>query len=135
MNGNSIPVTNIVAEATVRINGDGRARARATVLDTIDDVAVSSGRKAGLESRGPALVGVVDDNESCISSPESDTLGRGGDPVGDICSLNSVPETDHSGDGGPTMLTVPAISSAIAVTRTRVPVGSTRIYVAELIAG
>jgi len=135
MDGNSIPITDIVAEATVRINGDGRARARATVLDTIDDVAVRSGRKAGLESRGPALVGIVDDNESCRSSPESDTLGGGGDPVGDICSLNSVPETDHSGDRCPTMLAVPTISSAIAVTRAGVSVGSTRIYVAELIAG
>lgn len=77
MNSNGTPATNVVTEASVRTNGNGRARARAAVLDTVNDVAVRSGRKARLESRVPALVGVVDDYESSISSSESDTLGRG----------------------------------------------------------
>jgi len=135
VDGNSVPVADIVAEASVRVDGDGRACARATILDTVNDVAVRSGGKAGLESRGPALVGVVDDHEPCLSSPESDTLGSGGDPVGDARSLDSVPESNHSRDRGPAMLTVPAVGSAIAVTSTSVSVGSTRIPTAELVTG
>ena len=77
MNSNCIPATDVVTEASVRINGDGRACARAAVLDTVNDVAVRSGGKARLEGRAPALVGVVDDHESSISSSESDTLGGG----------------------------------------------------------
>ena len=125
MNGDGIPVTDAIGEASVRINGDGRACARATVFDTVDDVAVFSGRKACLESGAPALVGVVDNHKSSLSSSESDKLGRGGDPVGDIRGLNSVPEANHSGDGSPAMLAVPAVSSAIAGTSTVVSVGST----------
>jgi len=135
MNSDSIPATDVVTEPSVRINGNGRACARATVLGTVNDVAVRSGGKTRLEGRAPALIGVVDDHESSVSSSESDTLGRGRDPVGDIRSLNSVPETNHSGDSGPAMLAVPAVSSAIAGTSTVVSVGSTRIPVTELIAG
>ena len=62
-------------------------------------------------------------------------MGRGGEPIGDICGLDGVPETNHSGDGGPAMLTIPAVSSTIAVTGTIISVGSARIRVAELIAG
>ena len=135
MNSNSIPATDVVTEASVRIDGNGRACARATVFATVNDVAVRSGGKTRLEGRAPALIGVVDNHESSVSSSESDTLGRGRDPVGDICSLNSIPETNHSGDGGPAVLAVPPISSAIAGTSTVVSVGSTRIPVTELVAG
>ena len=135
MDCNRIPVTDTVAEASVRANGDGRACARATVLDTVNDVAVRSSRKAGLESRRPDLVGVVDDHESCLPSPESNKLGRWGEPIGDVRSLDSVPKPNHSGDGGPAMLAIPAVGSTIAVTSTGVSVGSTRITVAELVAG
>jgi len=135
MDSNGTPATDIVAEGSVRANGDGRTCARATVLDTVNDVAVCSCRKAGLESRGPALVGVVDDHKPCLSSPESDTLGRWGDPVGDIRGLDSVPKTNHSGDGGPAMLAIPAVSATIAVAGAGVSVGSARITVAELVAG
>ena len=135
MNCDSVPATDTVAKASVRANGNGRACTRATVLDTVDDVTVRSGGEARLESRTPTLVGVVDDHESRLSPPESDKLGRGRDPVGDIRGLNSVPETDHSGDGGPAMLAIPAVSSAIAGTGAVVSVGSTRISVGEQIAG
>lgn len=135
MNGDGVPATDIVTEASVRGNGNGRASARATVLGTVNDVTVRSGGEARLESRAPALVSVVDDHESRLPSSESDTLGRGGDPVCDTRSLNSVPETNHSGDGGPAMLAIPSVNSTIAGTSAVVPVGSTRIPVAELVAG
>ena len=134
MDGNGIPVADVVVETSVRANGDGRACARTTVLDPVNDVAVRSGRKAGLESRSPVLIGVVDDNEPCLSSSEGDTLGRGRNPVGDIFSLDSVPEADHSRDGGPAMLAVPAVGSPVTATSTGVSVGSTRITIAKLVA-
>jgi hypothetical protein len=81
------------------------------------------------------LIGVVDGHESCASSSESDELRRRGDPVGDIRGLNGVPETDHSGYGGPAVLTVPAVSSPIVGTSAGISVRSARIHVAELIAG
>ena len=49
--------------------------------------------------------------------------------------MDSVPETNHSGDSGPAVLAVPTISSPIATAGTVVPVGSTRIPIAELVAG
>ena len=109
VNWDSIPATDIVAKASVRANGNGQACARATVLDTVDDITVRSGGKARLESRTPAQAGVADDHESRLSPPES--------------------------DGGPAMLAIPAVSSAIAGAGAVVSVGSTRISVGEQIAG
>lgn len=51
MDGNGVPAADVVAEASVCTNGNGRACARATVLDTVNDVTVRSCRKARLESR------------------------------------------------------------------------------------
>lgn len=135
MNRNGVSVADVVAEASVWTNGDDRARARATVFGTVNDVAVRPGGKARLESRTPALIGVVDDHESCVPPSESDELRRRGDPVGDVRGLDGVPETDHSGDGGPTVLAVPAVGSRISGASTRVSVGCARILIAELIAG
>jgi len=74
VNGNGISVAYVVAEGSVWTNSNHRTGARATVFDTVDDVAVLSGGKARRESRTPTLIGVIDDHESCISSSESDTL-------------------------------------------------------------
>ena len=51
MDGNGVPAADVVAEASICTNGNGRACARATVLDTVNDVTVRSCRKACLESR------------------------------------------------------------------------------------
>lgn len=135
MNGESISATEVVAEASIWTDGDHRTCTRATVFGTVNDVAVRSSRKARLEGRTPALISVVDDHESCIPTSKGDELGRRGDPVGDIGGLNGVPETDHSGDGGPAVLTVPTISSSVTGTSAGVSVWSTRVRIAELIAG
>lgn len=135
MNGNGAPATDVVVEASRRVNGDCGACTGATIFNTVNDVAVRSSGKARFEGRAPALIGVVDDDESCASSSESDKLRRRGDPVGHICGLNCVPETDHSGDGDPTVLTIPAVSSPVSGTSAGVSVGGTRIHIAELIAG
>ena len=135
MNGDRVPVGDGVGKASVRTDGDGGAGAGATILDTVDDVAVRASGKAGLESRAPALIAVVDDHKTGVASSESNLLrGRGG-PVGDVRGLDGVSETDHSGDGSPTMLTVPAVRACVAVTCTSVPIGSAGVPVAELIAG
>ena len=135
MNGDGFSAIEVVAEASVRTNGNRRACTRGTVFDTVNHVAVRSSGKARLESGTPDLIRVVDDHETCASSSESDKLRRRGDPVGDVRGLNGVPETDHSGNGDPTVLTIPAIGSAIAGTCAGVSVGSAGIHTAELIAG
>ena len=134
MNGDGVPVADAVAKASVRTDGDSRACARATVLNTVDDVAVRSSGKAGVESRAPALIAVVDDHKSGTAPSESNLLrGRGG-PVGDVRGLDGVPEANHSGYWGPTMLTVPAVSPSATTTCAGVPVRGTRVPVTELIA-
>ena len=134
MNSNGAPAIDAIAEASVGTDGDSRTCARATVLGTVDDVAVRSSGKAGLESRAPALITVVDDHESGVAPSESDLLGGRGGPVGDVRSLDGVPETNHSGDGSPAVLAIPAVRSRAPATCTRVSVGSTGIAVTELIA-
>jgi len=135
VDGDGVPLPDVECRLSAGINGNGRSRARSTVLDTVDDITIIPGRKARLETRAPILVRVIDRHEPSITTSKRDTLRSRRDPVRQPVGLNGVPESDHSGNSGPTMLAVPSVSSAISVTSTVVPIRSALVGVAELVTG
>jgi hypothetical protein len=135
VDGNGVPLLDIERKLSVRTNGDSRSGAASTALGTIDHVAICSSREARLETRVPILIRVVDRHKPSVSTSKRDELRTRGDPVRQPVRLDSVPESDHSGNGGPTMLAVPSVGSSIAVAGTVVPVRSALVVVAELVTG
>ena len=74
VNSDGVPLLDIERKLSVR-DGDGRPRARPTVLHTIDHIAIFPGRKARLETRVPVLVRVVDRHKPNVSTSKRDALG------------------------------------------------------------
>ena len=135
MGSNGVPPPDIERELSVRSNGDGRSRARCTVLDTIDHITIFPGRKARLESRVPILIQVVDCHEPSVPASESDALRGWREPVRHSVRPNGVSEPDHSGNGSPTMLAVPSVSPAVPTARAVVAVRTALIGSIELVTG
>jgi hypothetical protein len=135
VDGNGVPLLDVERKLSVRTNGNSRSGAASATLGTIDHVAICSSREARLETRVPILIRVVDRHKPSVSTSKCDKLRTRGDPVRQPVRLNSVPESDHPGNGGPTMLAVPSVGSAVSVTGTVVPVRSALIVVAELVTG
>jgi len=135
MDGDGVPLCNIEGELSAGIDGNGRSSATSTTLDTVDHIAILASWKARLETRVPILVRVIYRHESGVSTSKRDELRGRGDPVRHPVRLNGVPKSDHSGNGGPTMLAVPSIGSTVSATSAVVPVRSTLVAVAELVTG
>ena len=135
MDGNGVPLFDVERKLSVRTNGNSRSGAASTTLGTIDHVAICSSREACLETRVPILIRVVDRHKPSVSTSKRNELRTRGDPVRQPVRLNSVPESDHPGNGGPAMLAVPPVGSAVPVTGTVVPVRSALVVVAELVTG
>ena len=134
VDGDGVPVLDIERKLSV-CNGNGRSGARSTVLDTVDHIAILPGRETRLETRVPVLVRVIDRHKSSVSTPKRDALGSRRDPVRQPVRLNGVPESDHSGNGSPTMLADPPVSSTVSVASAVVPVRSALVVVTELVTG
>ena len=96
VDGDGVPLPDFERRLSVRSNGDGRSRARSTILDTVDHVTILPTWKARLETRVPGLIRVVDRHEPSLSTSERDALGRRREPVRHPVRLNGVPESDHS---------------------------------------
>lgn len=135
VDSDGVPLSDIERELSVRSDDDGRSRACCTILDTVDHIAISPSRKARLETRVPVLIQVVDCHESGVSASKSNALGSRREPVRHSVRFNDVPEPDHSGDGSPTMLAVPSVSSVVSVASAVVAVRTALIGVTELVTG
>jgi len=135
VDGDGVPLGDIEGKLPAGINGNGRSRTTPTTLNTIDHIAIVASREARLEARVPTLVRVIYRHESSVSASKRDALRSRRDPVRHRVRLNGVPEPDHSGNGGPTMLAVPPVSSSVSATSTRVPVWSALVAAAELVTG
>lgn len=135
MNSDGVPLPDIERKLSVGINGDGRPRARSTILGTVDHIAILPTWKARLETRVPVPIRVIDRHETSRSASERNALGSRREPVRHSIRLNCVSESDHSGDGGPTMLTVPSVGSTVSVASAVVSVRSALIRVTELVTG
>jgi len=135
VDSDGVPIRDVEREVAVRSDGDGRSGAFPTVLDTVDHITVLASRKARLETRVPILIRVVDRHEPSLATSERNELRTRREPVRHFVRLNGVPESDHSGDGGPTVLTVPSVGSAVSTASAVVPVGGPLIGVTELVTG
>ena len=135
VDGDGVPLPDVERELAVRSNSDSRSGAFPGSLDTVDNITILPSWEARLETRVPILIRVVDRHEPSISTSERDALGSRREPVGHSVRLNGVPESDHSGDGGPTVLAVPSVSSTVSAASARVSVRGPLIVVTELVTG
>ena len=135
MDGYRVPLPDLECELSVGSDSDGRSGAPPTTFGTVDHVAILPARKARLETRVPILIRVVDSHEPGASASERDALGGRREPVRHPVRLDGVPESDHSGDGGPTVLAVPSVCPAVSVAGAVVPVRTALIVVTELVTG
>ena len=119
-----------------------------------DHIAVRSVWQRRVERRRPLGVFVVDGDKPkrpCTISvskrlpvrkwngvghttTERDLLRSWSAPVGDLRVPNGVAETDHAGDGLPTMLAEPAVGTAVARACTRSAIGGTSVGARETVA-
>ena len=88
---------------------------------------------APIQMRGPQLrpYGNLPWAACGRTTPERDLLRLRRHPVGQRCAANVVPESDHAGDGGPAVLTEPAVRPAASRAGASPAIGRARVGVGE----